>query len=329
MGSPADSFASTIRCEQPVPGTQVPLWELEFHGWELFSGRPLCLGNEFESLGAADKERALHRNAEIIAEVSRLLSFSAVTVPGGYWEIAPGHPAYYWLPEEHRERQIKLLVQSMGQEIMLVAGAQAVLAMPGALEYMDFAQALMERPREIGERAKGLLRQGLEQSSRLLDLGIGALYTPSDMADNHGPYFDPGQMEQLILPCLDRWAVHVRQQGGLAILHSDGDLGPVLDAIADTGVQALQSIDPTAGMDLAETLTKVEGRLCLCGNIQCGLFISGTPETVFESTRQALSATRKKRGLVLGASNAIERGMKKENYLAFLGAWKQFGSRVP
>ena len=325
MSNKKDLFSRAIRLEEPAPGSRVPIWELEFHGWNHFSDRPLIVGTAFNALSSQEKKHALHQNAEVIADVSELLNFSAVTVPGGYWEIAPGHPAYYWLPEKERLEQIRLLQKAMGDRIMLVAGNPAVLAMPGADEYMEFAYTLMERPHEIETRARELFQSGIEEASRLLDLGVGALYTASDIADNHGPYFNPEQMEQLILPFLDSWAEHVQAKGGLSILHSDGNLTPCLEMIAGTKVQALQAIDPTAGMDLRATKQLTEGRLCLCGNIECGLFITGKPDDVFDATRDALTGSKEKGGLVLGASNAIEKELKKENYLAFLDAWKEHG----
>ena len=249
----------------------VPIWELEFHGWDLFSPHKLMVGSEFTKLSPREKEISLHRNAEIIAAVSQTLHFSAITVPGGYWEIAPGHPAYYWLPGEARIQQIDILRKNLGDQIMLVAGNPAVLAMPGAEEYMEFAYTLMERPELIEKRAIEMYEAGIKEAALLLDLGIGALYTPSDIADNHGPYFNPEQMEQLILPFLEKWAAYVKSQGALSILHSDGNLEPCLEVLANTGVQAIQAIDPTAGMDLKRTMDAVDGRLSLCGNIDCGL----------------------------------------------------------
>lgn len=305
----------------------VPLWELEFHAWEQFGRKALLLGSDFARLTASQQERALEMNAEIILEVSQLLQFSAVTVPGGYWEIAPGHSAYYWLPEEARMKQLQLLSEKSKGKIMLVAGCPAVLAMPGADEYISFARTLLEHPEEIELRARKLLSSGIDLASKLIQLGAGAVYTASDLADNHGPYFDPQQMERLILPQLDQWSAHVISEGGLAILHSDGNLVPCLESIAETRVQALQAIDPTAGMDLLETLKQVRQRLCLCGNIPCGMLMTGSPSAVFEHTRDTLTGTKKQGSLVLGASNALEATLRKENYLAYLQARDEFGVR--
>ena len=323
--TPAESFAKAIRMETPKKGSRVPIWELEFHGWDLFSNTSLILGAAFTSLSSREQEKALHGNTEIICEVAAKLHFSAVTVPGGYWEIAPGHPAYYWLPDEARMRQIELLKKAAGESFMLVAGNPAVLAMPGADEYMEFAYTLMERPETIEKRAIKMSEKGIREADRLLDLGVGALYTPSDIADNHGPYFDPEQMDRLILPFLDSWASFVHSRGGLSILHSDGNLDTILDKLADTQVQAIQAIDPTAGMDLQRTKRMAKGRLSLCGNIECGLFTAGTPQQIDAATREAL-ASKTDGGLILGASNAIEKELKKENYLEFLKTWQEFGS---
>jgi len=153
MKTASERFASAIRREQAEPGDMVPIWELEFHGWDLFSPHKLMVGSEFANLSTREKEISLHRNAEIISAVSQTLHFSAITVPGGYWEIAPGHPAYYWLPGEARIQQIEILRKHLGDQIMLVAGNPAVLAMPGAEEYMEFAYTLMERPELIEKRA--------------------------------------------------------------------------------------------------------------------------------------------------------------------------------
>jgi len=310
--------------EKAKPGETVPIWELEFHGWDLFSPHRLIVGTEFSRLSPREKEKSLHRNAEIICIVSQDLHFSAITVPGGYWEIAPGHPAYFWLPGEARIQQIEILKKMLCERIMLVAGNPAVLAMPEAEKYMDFAYTLMERPKEMEKRARELFDKGMREAERLLDLGVGALYTPSDIADNHGPYFNPEQMEQLILPFLNQWASYVKKQGALSILHSDGNLESILDVIASTGVQAIQAIDPTAGMDLGKTMDTVKGKLSLCGNIDCGLYTEGTADQLYEATKNVL-ALKSRGGLILGASNAIEKELKKENYLAFLKAWKEFG----
>ena len=306
------------------PAQAVPVWELEFHLWDQASGGHVVLGEEFAALSPAEQERALYANAEIMLSVSEDLCFAALTVPGGYWEIAPGQPAYYWLPGEARVRQVKILRQLAG-DLILVAGTGGVMSMPGATEYVAFCYQLFDAPEAIDERAQATLERGLQSARQFRDLGVEAMFTASDIADNRGLFFNPTQMERFILPYLRRWAEGVREMGGYAILHTDGDVTTCLDAFAESGLHALQAIDPVAGMDIRAAKARVGGRLCLCGNVDCGLLVSGTPQEVVDQTRNLLIDCREGGGLVLGASNAVQVEASIANYRAMIDAWRAYG----
>lgn len=303
-----------------------PIWELEFHIFEQVAGRPLLLGRRFEALDAAAQERALHSNAELIAEVATTLDFAAVTVPGGYWEQAPGEPAYYWLPPEARWQQIPLLREALGPDRMLIGGCGGVIS-PPSQGLVEFSYKLFDAPDEIDERARRTLAGGLATAERLRDLGVDAVFSASDIADNHGPFFSPPQMERFVLPYLHDWAAGVKDLGLFAILHTDGDLSPLLDDLADSGIHALQAIDPVAGMDLAETFRRVGDRLCLCGNVDCGVLLDGPAEAVDDLTRQTLAAASGYAGFVLGASNAVAVETPVAHYRALHRAWEAAGGR--
>jgi uroporphyrinogen decarboxylase len=145
------------------------------------------------------------------------------------------------------------------------------------------------------------------------------------MADNSGPFFRPEQMERWILPHLAEWSERVRGMGMYTILHSDGNLMPHLDAIAGTGIDALQAVDPVAGMDMRRAMDVAGDRLCLCGNIDCGLLLRGTPAEVRDATAHLLTSCRDGGGLVLGASNAVQPEVPMANYRAMISAWREHG----
>ncbi len=303
------------------PATAVPIWELEFHAWDAADGRHVVLGQEFERLTAAEQERAMHANAEIFLEVSEKMHFSALTVPGHYWNHAPGQLAYYVLPGDMRFRQFEIL-RKMSRKIVLVANTGGVL---GANYDTDFCVKLFEAPEEIDQMARKAMENGLATALRFRDLGADAVFTASDMADNSGPFYNPEQMKRFVLPYLDEWAGKCKASGLYTILHSDGQLTKYLGAIADTAVDALQAVDPVAGMNMKEARRIVGDRLCLCGNVDCGLLVRGTPEQVYESTRRLLTDSKNDGAFVLGASNAVQPDVPIRNYSAMIEAWKKFG----
>jgi uroporphyrinogen decarboxylase len=78
-------------------------------------------------------------------------------------------------------------------------------------------------------------------------------------------------------------------------------------------------------MDIRQVKEAVRGRLCLCGNVDCGLLVKGTPEQIYVETRSLLLDCKSDGGLVLGASNAVQRAVPMENYRAMIDAWQDFG----
>lgn len=312
--------------DRQAPRGVVPLWELSFQMWDLFGSGHVVIGNEFVDLSPKERERATAENADQIARVASELGFSGITLPSGYWEVAPGVATKYWLPESETISLVRRLRTVLDPEIVLVGSADAVIAIPNSDEYVDFCYRLFDAPEEVDRAASDLLRVGLETAKRLGDEGVVVVKSASDLADNRGPFFNPDQLERHVYPYMTEWAYRCREMGLKTILHTDGDVGPLLDRIVESGVDGLQGIDPTAGMDLAQVKTTVGTSICLCGNIDCGLLLSGTPEEVFESTQRTLAVGLPGGAFVLGASNAVVPETSVENYRALLEARRRFGT---
>ncbi|MBI4023822.1 MAG: hypothetical protein HY360_02510 [Verrucomicrobia bacterium] len=57
---------------------------------------------------------------------------------------------------------------------------------------------------------------------------------------------------------------------------------------------------------MATIKARVGDRLCLCGNVDCGLLLTGTPSQIHAVTAELLAMCKTGGGLVLGASNAVQ-----------------------
>ncbi|MDA3868224.1 MAG: hypothetical protein PF489_15940 [Salinivirgaceae bacterium] len=304
--------------------TCIPFWELEFHKWNDFSKTKFIVGEDFVKLSANEKEKALYTNAEAMAEVSEKLGFSAVTIPGGYWELSPGHPAYLWLPNEYRYQQAKLIQELIGDDVMVIANSGGVMAIPDASEYVDFSMKMLMYPEEIDRIAAKIFENGCEQIRKFREVGIETFYTASDLADSHSPYFDMEQMERFIYPYLSRWAETIKNAGAYSIMHCDGNINPYMDHIASSGINGLQAIDPTAKMDLYSLQEAYSQKLCLCGNVDLGLLITGKPEQIYEEAKSMITKCKTLGSYVFGCSNAVQEEVPIENYLAIIQAYSEF-----
>ena len=321
--SKKDDMIAALKGREPE--VAVPIWELEFHLWDSFSDRHVVLGREFEELSSAEQEKALYTNAEIIVSVCRELNFAAVTVPGSYWYEAPGRLAYYCLPDEARVKQTKVLRRMAGDELVLVGGISAVLNIPFSEDYEEFCYKLFDAPQEIDQMAHSLLAEGIEGIKKFRDMGVEIILNPADIADNHGVFFNPRQMERFILPYVREWTRTVKQMGLYSIMHTDGNIMACIEDLANTDLNAVQSIDPIAGMDMRKAKDVVGNRLCLCGNIDGGMLLTEGPERVYETTRKLLLSCKQGGGFVLGTSNACQKEVRRGNYLAMIRAWQEHG----
>ena len=62
----------------------------------------------------------------------------------------------------------------------------------------------------------------------LRNAGVEAVYMAADMADNHGPFFNPEQMDRFILSYIRKMAEKLKEMGMYVMLHTDGDLALIL-----------------------------------------------------------------------------------------------------
>lgn len=293
---------------------RVPLWELHFHMWNKYSAEPAVFGNEFLALPDGKKDDALKRDAEIMANVGQELGFGAVSVPDMPWDCP------YVLPEDARLKLIRYL-RELEPDFLVGGGNSCCLAMPADDEYMTFSYMMYDAPEQIVERAENMLTSGLAQLERMAEAGAEFVYLPSDLADARAPYFNPEQLDTFFMPFAKRWSARVKELGLLPVFHTDGNIMPLIEQAVETGVNALQALDPIAGITVAGLREKLGGRLCLCGNLDCGLMLSGTPEQVYASAADII-AQGKGSPFVFGNSNAVVYETPKENYDAFVQAWK-------
>ena len=136
---------------------------------------------------------------------------------------------------------------------------------------VDFLCDLAADPafaRELaGVIGRHLTRIGLEELRRwdLYDTGI---WVYDDMASNLGPMFSPRTADEVLVPV---WAdmVSAFKAAGAhkVILHSDGNIGPLLDRFIEIGFDGINPVEPKAGLDVVALRERYGERLALLGGL--------------------------------------------------------------
>jgi len=110
------------------------------------------------------------------------------------------------------------------------------------------------------------------------------------------------------------------------IKHTDGYIWPIIDDLIATGIDALHSIDPSAGMRLSEVKERYGDKVALCGNVDAAsTMVYGSPKQVAEEARRCIRDAAAGGGYFLTTSNCIYRGIPPINSLTLSKVGKKYG----
>jgi len=194
-------------------------------------------------------------------------------------------------------------------------------------DWMQFAVDLVENPQHVHDVAAEKEKSSIAAFDRLIDAGADFIHIVNDVAFNSGPFISPAQFSEFITPYLAREVQHVKTRGAIPFVHTDGNITPILDDYLSLGAACFQSVDPMAGMDIAEVKRRCHGKMALMGNVQCDLLQDGPREAIRRSALYCLEHASSGGGYIFGTSNTIFPGMPLANYEYMLDVYREFCNR--
>ena len=289
--------------ELRLPDDLVPTFELEFQL------APELFGTDFKplkGLEGKELEAAVQHNAELHLRIAERLDYSIIRAPD--------------------VRVLRALVKLGANRKHLLCGeADGTMGIPSGENMMEVAYRLFEHPDEVHEtlarNAEAAIQRGIEQ----LEAGAECLTMCADYCFNDGPFLSPPMFAEFVTPYLHRIIAAHRRHGAYVIKHTDGNIMPILDQLVACEPHGLHSLDPQAGVDLAEVKRLVGDKVCLCGNVQCSLLQTGTREEIRANALYALRHGMPEGGYIYCTSNVAFRGLPLERYLYLLELRQQYG----
>jgi hypothetical protein len=152
-------------------------------------------------------------------------------------------------------------------------------------------------------------------------LGFDVFVTTDDVGHRAGPFFSPRVFRELVRPRLERVARRITIPW---LFHSDGNVTPFLDDLADIGVRAIQPVEPGA-MDIRAVKRRYGDRLCLCGNVDMDLLARGSEADVDRTVRELIRDVAPGGGYMVTSGNSLAHYVRPENALAMGSAVARYG----
>lgn len=264
-----------------------------------------------------EKERQLHREdqADLYIQTAEKYEHSAIFI----------HPNPGTMEETCR--LIDEIRKKSGDKYFLLKHGDATYGIPNGDNMVEFSYKMVDAPQELKSNAARRVEETLRNAQELKKHGgLDGFGMCSDYCLNDGPFLSPDQFGEFVHPYLKQLIAEYRSMGFYTIKHTDGDIMPIIDQLVDCSPHALHSIDPQAGVDIGEVKEKYGDKVCLIGNVNCGLLQTGTEEEAVESARYALKKGMPGGGYIFSTSNCIYTGLPLARYELILNVWREHGN---
>lgn len=292
------------------PDDIVPTWELEFQLTEEFFGRSRHGAEELARASARERERLMHENALLEVQVAERFDHSVVRV---------------WYGGEYILDQMRVLRGYLGGDRMLCGTIGGTFGIPDGSEMEAFCCRFFDDPEGVHRDARRMRDEAVEWAKRQVDAGCEVILHPVDFCFNDGPLLSPRMFAEFVTPYLAEICEAVKAMGAWVIVHTDGDIRPILDQLVSAGPHMLHSLDPMAGVDIAEVKRRWGTRVALMGNVHCAALQTGTEEEVVESAMYCIRHAAPGGGYCFSTSNVAFKGMPPERYELMMEVRERYG----
>lgn len=317
--SPRERALKALLLEEP---DRVPMFELEFQYPEEVTGKSYIMAgvNEdwervvfrgmYERMVSSGKGRNVtEHNIGVLVETCKKL---------GYDIIRPT-----FVPDPLMAIRI---AKKIAPDHLVMGSTGGTLGIPNGSSAAEVVRKVYVERKSLEKEIARRTSASIEWIGMQLDAGADLVVDCTDLCLKGGPFFRPSVYEELVFPHLKMVVDATHRRGAFFIMHTDGYLWPILDGLIRTGIDALHSIDPSAGMKLSDVKERYGERIALCGNVDAATVLAyGSPEDVIREARCCIEEGARGGGYFLTSSNCIYRGVPPANALALSNTGIRYG----
>jgi len=179
--------------------------------------------------------------------------------------------------------------------------------------------------RDFIERATAyLLRKQNRLDEKMIHPHSDAVIWGADFAFNTGGFIGPGMFREIFLEANRERVDNIKtRHHKYVVKHCCGNVNQFLDLFVELGYDCYQSIQQSAGMDLAEVKRKIGDRVVLWGGVPVELIIGGSMDEVRREVRTAMANAKAGGRFILGTTHTIAVGSNYDNFMAMVDEYRK------
>jgi uroporphyrinogen decarboxylase len=208
------------------------------------------------------------------------------------------------------------------------AGVEIIESVKDTLGHELMCKAMIKQPEWIHDVFATYTQFEIDML-RLVEaegMGCDGAFIYADIAYKNGPFMSPKHYREFVYPYHKRFFDEFHRRGMPVIMHSDGDIRPLLPHFIDAGVDMINPLESRAGMDVRELAPQYGDRLGFCGNIDVTVLATNDRERIRAELHSKLSAAMKYRGYMYHSDHSIPPGVTLETYRWLLDEVRRVGT---
>lgn len=192
--------------------------------------------------------------------------------------------------------------------------------------FQTYVKMLYTHPNSIRKLVDKATYFFTEQGKCFIDLGIDVIWVPDDLATVDGPFLPPSAFHKYIFPHMKKMVSTFKRRGAKVLLHTDGQIMPLIDDIVWMGLDGVHPIERKAGMSLETMKEKYGDELIFIGNVNSKTVLQHGPlNMIKKQVLECLRIAAPGGGYILASDHSIHEGIPSANAKFMFKTAKRFG----
>ena len=189
-----------------------------------------------------------------------------------------------------------------------------------------FLKALYFEPMSLRVLIERMTKFQIELGKGYIDRGVPIVWIDEDLGDVKGPFMRLSVFRENIAPYLKAMVDAFKAKGAKVLIHSDGNVMPLVDDFLSIGLDGLHPIERAAGMDISELKRLYGDRLTLIGNVnQKTVLQDGPLEAIEAQVKECIQDAASGGGYILASDHSIHPGLPAEHVKFMFDIAKKYG----
>lgn len=238
-----------------------------------------------------------------------------------------------WKPPEYDPAPLREFAEQLGDRgVMTVSYSDPMYAAASLFDFGEFCIRYATEPASIRRLVNYLFEQIADDTRRkaLACRGLDIIFLTAGPEIATPPMMPPDAFAELVVPYEKGLIQIIHAEGHLAMIHCHGRVRQVLEGMIETGVDAIEPIEPPPQGDitLTELMNCAAGRLGLLGYIQDQEFHSAPAGTMTRRVEDIARVVDGRTGYVMAPTCTPFQHPSTKTFLRNYTEWIEAAARI-